>query len=206
MNSRYNLRSLQKKQQPPIPVVPVQIPPPPLAPLSRPSSPPPPRPPVSPQLYISKPPVILQPPPVCPNEASLLDNWHWNLYQTIGLTVESSQHEVDHVLRHTLRKYHPDKTPGKERVYARVDFIYKTLGAKAARYRKLLSGTYVPHGGGLLDEKAMAAYLSGKKPNYTPERLACVLPETGPRFTPRVKSDKNHTESIVSSWRVYGSK
>jgi hypothetical protein len=133
-----------------------------------------------------------------------MENWHWNLYQTIGLTVESSQHEVDHVLRHTLRKYHPDKTTGKERVYSRVDFIYKTLGAKAARYRKLLSSTYVPHGGGLLDEKAMAAYISGKKPSYVPERLPCVLLENGPRFVERHKTERKATESIVASWRVYG--
>jgi len=198
MSHRYNLRSSRKNNIPVEETAPVPLRAPDSAPACAlafaPASAPPP-----------------EPANLAAIDKAITDNWYWNFYESIGLRTDSTQEEIGKSIRRLLLMYHPDKRRGAEEVYERVSFIHFALGEKRDRYRDLLSSTYIPHGGGLLDRQAMEDYLQGKTADYYPAKLACVIPETGPRFTARTirkgkagsKKGTKTTKRKNKAWSIF---
>ena len=108
----------------------------------------------------------------------------WTLYTALGIAVDADDTAVRAAVKQARFTFHPDRhATGNAQLFTQLTLYEDALGMHRDRYDRMLLGNYPPHGGTLLDEAAMAAFLSGKRaysPHTTADREAVHLASPPP--------------------------
>ena len=114
----------------------------------------------------------------------------WTLYTALGLAADANDAAVRAAIKHARFTFHPDRpATGNAQLFTQLVLYEDALDRHRDRYDHMLLGAYPPHGGTLLDEAAMAAFLAGRGA-YSPPATAnseaarrTPLPPPPPRRT-----------------------
>jgi curved DNA-binding protein CbpA len=92
----------------------------------------------------------------------------WTLYTALGIAADADDMAVRAAVKQARFAFHPDRhATGNAQLFTQLILYEDALGMHRDRYDRMLLGDYPPHGGTLLDENAMAAFLSGRSA-YSP--------------------------------------